>query len=65
MSTVREGLITDQEIEQARAYITGEHAKQLKEELPYTKRYFETLPMEMEVEDNDGLSESSAGSYEA
>ena len=65
VSTVKEGFPTDQEIEQARAYITSEHTKQLKEELPYIKRYFETIPMEMEVEDNDGLSESSAGSYEA
>ena len=65
VSTVRGGFPTDQEIEQARAYITGEHTKQLKEELPYMKRYFETILMEMEVEDNGGLSESSAGSYEA
>ena len=28
-------------------------------------RYFETIPIDMDVEDNDGLSESSAGSYEA
>ena len=65
MSTVKERFPTDQEIEQARAYIASEHTRQLKEELPYIKRYFETIPMEMEVEDNDGLSESSAGSYEA
>ena len=65
VSTVKEGFPTDQEIEQARAYIASEHTKQLKEELPYIKRYFETIPMEMEVEDNDGLSESSAGSYKA
>ena len=65
VSTVKEGFPTDQEIEQARAYIASEHTKQLKEELPYINQYFETIPMEMEVEDNDGLSESSAGSYEA
>ena len=65
VSTVKERSPTDQEIEQARAYIVSEHTRQLKEELPYIKQYFETIPMEMEVEDNDGLSESSAGSYEA
>ena len=65
VSTVKERSPTDQEIEQARAYIASEHTRQLKEELPYIKRYFETIPMEMEVEDNDDLSESSAGSYEA
>ena len=37
----------------------------LREQLPYVKQYFETIPVEMEIEDNDGLSESSAGSYEA
>ena len=38
VSTVRKGLPTDQQKEQGRAYITGEHVKQLKEELPYIKR---------------------------
>ena len=38
--------------------------KKLREELPYVKRYFQTLTMEMEEEDNDGLLESSVGSYE-
>ena len=56
---------TNQEIEQARRYIKDEHTKKLKEELPYISRYFETIPPDMEIEDNDGLSESSAGSYEA
>ena len=56
---------TDQEVEQARMYINDEHTKKLKEELPYISRYFETIPADMEIEDNDGLSESSAGSYEA
>ena len=39
--------------------------KKLKEELPYISRYFETIPVDMDIEDNDGLSERSAGSYEA
>ena len=39
--------------------------KMLRVELPYVKQYFETCPVEMETEENDGLSESSAGSYEA
>ena len=56
---------TNQEVEKARVYINGAHTKKLKEELPYISRYFETIPADMEVEDNDGLSESSAGSYEA
>ena len=56
---------TDQEIEQARRYINDEHTKKLKEELPYISPYFETIPRDMEIEDDDGLSESSAGSYEA
>ena len=56
---------TDQEVEQVRVYINGAHTKKLKEELPYISQYFETIPADMEVEDNDGLSESSAGSYEA
>ena len=56
---------TDQEIEQARRYINDEHTKKLKEELPYISRYFETIPRDMEIEDDDGLSESSASSYEA
>ena len=56
---------TDQEVEQARVYINGAHTKKLKEELPYISQYFETIPADMEIEDNDGLSESSAGSYEA
>ena len=64
VSTVHGGCPTDQEIEQARVYINNEHAKKLREELPYISRYFETLPADMEIEDNDGLPESSAGSYE-
>ena len=56
---------TDQEVEQARMYINDEHTKKLKEELPYITQYFETIPADMDIEDNDGLSESSAGSYEA
>ena len=56
---------TEQEVEQARVYINNAHTKKLKEELPYISRYFETIPTDMDVEDNDGLSESSAGSYEA
>ena len=56
---------TDQEIEQARIYINAELAKKLKEELPYIIRYFETIPTDLDIEDNDGLSESLAGSYEA
>ena len=56
---------TDQEIEQARRYINDEHTKKLKEELPYISRYFETIPRDMEIEDDDCLSESAAGSYEA
>ena len=46
-------------------YINTEHTKKLKEELPYITRYFETIPMDADIKDNDGLSESSAGSYEA
>ena len=56
---------TDQEIEQARMYIKDEHTKKLREEHPYISRYFETIPAYMDIEDNDGLSESSTGSYEA
>ena len=56
---------TDQEVEQARKYINIEHTKKLKKELPYITRYFETIPMDTDIKDNDGLSESSAGSYEA
>ena len=56
---------TEQEVEQARVYINDAHTKKLKEELPYISRYFETIPTDMDVEDNDGLSESSAGSCEA
>ena len=56
---------TEQEVEQARMYINTEHTKKLKEELPYITRYFETIPMDADIKDNDGLSESSAGSYEA
>ena len=63
MCTVKGGCPTDQEMEQARAYLTTEQTKRLREELPYIKQYFETIPMEMEVEDNDSLSESSARSY--
>ena len=55
---------SDQEVEQARVYINGAHTKKLKEELPYISQYFETIPADMEIEDNDGLSEYSAGSYE-
>ena len=56
---------TDQEVEQARMYINAEHTKKLKEELPYVTRYFETIPTNWDIKDSDGLSESSAGSYEA
>ena len=56
---------TDQEVEQARMYINAEHTKKLKEELPYITRYFETIPTDGDIKDSDGLSESSAGSYEA
>ena len=56
---------TEKEVEQARLYINGAHTMKLKEELPYISRYFETILTDMDVEDNDGLSESSAGSYEA
>ena len=56
---------TEQEVEQARVYINDAHTKKLKEELPYISQYFETILTDMDVEDNDGLSESSAGSYEA
>ena len=56
---------TEQEVEQARMYINIEHTKKLKEELPYITQYFETIPMDTDIKDNDGLSESSAGSYEA
>ena len=56
---------TEEEVEQARVYINDAHTKKLKEELPYISRYFKTIPTDMDVEDNDGLSESSAGSYEA
>ena len=56
---------TDQEVEQARMYINDEHTKKLKEELPYISQYFETIPTDMDIEDNDGLSESLAASYEA
>ena len=65
VSSVQGGYPTDQEIEQARVYLNNQHAKKLREELPYINRYFETLLASMEIEDNDGLSESSAGSYEA
>ena len=56
---------TDQKIEQARMYIIDEHTKKLREELPYINRYFETIPADMDIEDNNGLLESSTGSYEA
>ena len=55
---------TDQEVEQVRMYLNHEHIKKLKEELPYITRYLETIPTDMDIEDNDGLSESLAGSYE-
>ena len=45
---------TDQEVEQARMCINDEHTKKLKEELPYITRYFETIPADMDIEDNDG-----------
>ena len=61
VSMVQGGYPTDQEIEQARVYLNHQHAKKLREEIPYISRYFET---NMQIEDNDGLSESSAGSYE-
>ena len=47
-----------------RMYINDEHTKKLKEELPSITQYFETIPADMDIEDNDGLSESLAGSYE-
>ena len=56
---------TDQEVEQARMYINDEHTKKLKEELPYIAQYFEKIPADTGINENDGLSESSAGSYEA
>ena len=56
---------TDQEIEKARMYLKEEHMKKLREELPYICHYFETIPTDADIEDNDGVSESSAGSYEA
>ena len=56
---------TNQEVEQTRIYINVEHTKKLKEELPYITRYFETILTDLDIEDNDGLSESLAGSYEA
>ena len=56
---------TDQEIEKARMYLKEEHMKKLREELPYVCHYFETIPTDADIEDNDGVSESSAGSYEA
>ena len=65
VSTVQGGHHTDQEIEQGRAYVTNEHMKMVREELPYAKQYFETIPLEMETGEDDGLSESSAGSYKA
>ena len=37
----------------------------LREKLPYAKWYFETIPAEIKTAENDGLSESTAGSYEA
>ena len=46
-------------------YINDEHTKKLKEELSYIAQYFETIPMDTGINENDGLSESSAGSYEA
>ena len=46
---------TDQEIEQVRRYINDEHTKKLKEEPPYISRYFETIPADMQIEDNDGF----------
>ena len=56
---------TDKEIERARMYVKEEHMKKLREKLPYISRYFETIPIDADIEDNDGMSESSAGSYEA
>ena len=56
---------TDQEIERARIHVKEEHMKKLREELPYISRYFETIPIDADIEDNDEVSESSAGSYEA
>ena len=46
-------------------FIKNEHTRKLKEELPYIAQYFETIPIEMGINENDELSESSAGSYEA
>ena len=36
-------------------YINDEHTKKLKEELPYISQYFDTIPADMEIEDNDGF----------
>ena len=63
VSSIQGGCPTDQEIEQARAHVTKEHMRVLREELPYAKQYFETTLTEMDPGD-DGLSESSTGSYE-
>ena len=64
VGTVQNKHPTDQEIEQARAHVTKEHMRALREELPYAKRYFETTLSEMDLREEDGLSESSTGSYE-
>ena len=41
-----------------------EHMRALREEFPYAKRYFENTLSKRDLGE-DGLSESSAGSYEA
>ena len=46
-------------------YINVEHTKKLEEDLPYITQYFETIPTDLDIENNDGLSESLAGSYKA
>ena len=62
---IAERFPTDQEVEEARMFIKNEHTRKLKEELPYIAQYFETIPIETGINENDGLLESSAGSYEA
>ena len=37
----------------------------MRQELSYISQYFETIPADMDIDDNDGMSESSTSSYEA
>ena len=53
VSTVQRGCPTDQEIEQARGYVTKEHMRVFREEFPYAKRYFETTLIKMDPEEDD------------